>query len=163
MTTTNADLIAAEWQSEIERPYVEMIDTLTAKLAESQSEAMKYKLATEKNADALREAQANAAHWKNNHATEVRRARTLKERTDMPLERVQAYEQWGKDLAQLAEAMKDAERYRWLRDDTIEIKDGQRALNVVMGRLPFDEEDRDEDLFGLELDDAIDAAMASRL
>ncbi len=41
-------------------------------------------------------------HWKNNHATEVRRARVLKERTDMPIERVAAYEQWGKDKAELA-------------------------------------------------------------
>lgn len=38
---------------------------------------------------------AEIAHWKNNHATEVRRARVLKERTDMPLERVRAYEQIG--------------------------------------------------------------------
>mgnify|MGYP001279355116 CR=1 FL=1 len=38
MTTTNADLIAAEWQTEIERPYVEMLDALTAKLAESELE-----------------------------------------------------------------------------------------------------------------------------
>lgn len=33
-----------------------------------------------------------AAHWKNNHATVVWQARILKERTDMPLERVKAYE-----------------------------------------------------------------------
>lgn len=39
-------------------------------------------------------------HWKNNHETEVRRARILKERTDMPIERVQAYERWGKDMAE---------------------------------------------------------------
>ena len=42
------------------------------------------------------------AHWKNNHATEVRRARILKERPDLPIERVQAYEKWGEDQAQLA-------------------------------------------------------------
>jgi hypothetical protein len=41
--------------------------------------------------------------WKNHHATEVRRARILKERTDMPIERVQAYEKWGKDLEELAQ------------------------------------------------------------
>lgn len=40
-------------------------------------------------------------HWKANHATEVRRARILKERTDMPMERTAAYEQWGNDLAEL--------------------------------------------------------------
>lgn len=39
----------------------------------------------------------------------MRRARVLKERTDMPLERVEAYEKWGED-------MRDAARYRWLRD-----------------------------------------------
>lgn len=50
----------------------------------------------------LREKDAEIAHWKNNHATEVRRARILKERTDMPIERVQAYEKWGEDQQQLA-------------------------------------------------------------
>lgn len=41
------------------------------------------------------------AQLKNNHATEVRRARILKERTDMPIERVAAYEKWGEDLTEL--------------------------------------------------------------
>ena len=40
-------------------------------------------------------------HWKNNHETEVRRARVLKDRIDLPLERVQAYKQWGLDLIEL--------------------------------------------------------------
>jgi cell division protein FtsB len=39
-------------------------------------------------------------HWKSNHAAEVQRARVLKERADMPLERVQAYEQIGQLLAE---------------------------------------------------------------
>ena len=39
-------------------------------------------------------------HWKSNHAAEVQRARVLKERTDMPLERVQAYDQIGQLLAE---------------------------------------------------------------
>lgn len=34
---------------------------------------------------------AEAKHWKNNHDVQVRAARILKERLDMPLERVQAY------------------------------------------------------------------------
>lgn len=46
-------------------------------------------------------ARALAKHWANNHETEVRRARILKERTDMPVARTQAYAQWGKDLAEL--------------------------------------------------------------
>lgn len=41
------------------------------------------------------------AQLKNNHATEVRRARILKERTDMPIERVAAYDKWGEDLTEL--------------------------------------------------------------
>ena len=48
------------------------------------------------------ELEREAAQWKNNHETEVRRARVLKERTDMPLERVQAYEKWGEDQARIA-------------------------------------------------------------
>lgn len=58
--------------------------------------------------------------WKNNHATEVRRARILKERTDMPVERVQAYEQWGKDQEQLAALAEQLTRQReavqWIQD-----------------------------------------------
>lgn len=53
-------------------------------------------------ADCAEAYKAEAAHWKNNHATEVRRARVLKERTDMPLERVQAYEKWQADLQEIA-------------------------------------------------------------
>lgn len=52
---------------------------------------------------------AEVAHWKSNHETEVRRARILKERTDMPIERVNAYEQWGKDQMALKEAQEAAE------------------------------------------------------
>lgn len=55
---------------------------------------------------------------------------------------------------------KDAERYRWLRDENIVMADDQRSLNVVMGRLPFREDQKDEDLFGNDLDEAIDAAMS---
>lgn len=56
---------------------------------------------------------------------------------------------------------KDAGRYRWLRDDTIVTPDDQRCINVVMGRLPFRDDQKDEDLFGNELDEAIDAAMSA--
>ena len=34
------------------------------------------------------------AHWKANHASVVKQARILKERPDMPIERVKAYENW---------------------------------------------------------------------
>lgn len=45
-------------------------------------------------------AETKAAHWKASHATEVSRARILKERTDMPVERVRAYEHMGTVLAE---------------------------------------------------------------
>lgn len=51
-------------------------------------------------ADRAKKAEAEAAHWKANHATEVSRARILKERTDMPVERVRAYEHMGTVLAE---------------------------------------------------------------
>jgi hypothetical protein len=41
-------------------------------------------------------------HWKANHANEVNRARILKERLDMPYERVDAYELIGELQAKLA-------------------------------------------------------------
>ena len=42
--------------------------------------------------DRLLECEKEVEHWKNNHACEVARARVLKERPDMPLERVKAYD-----------------------------------------------------------------------
>lgn len=41
-------------------------------------------------------AEAEAAHWKANHADQVQRARILIDRPDMPIERVKAYELLGK-------------------------------------------------------------------
>lgn len=52
--------------------------------------------------DALEHMLRDRNHWKSNHETEVRRARMLKDRIDMPLERVQAYKQWGLDLMELS-------------------------------------------------------------
>jgi hypothetical protein len=43
------------------------------------------------------------AQWKNNHACEVGRARVLKDRIDMPLERTKAYDQIGKLQTELAQ------------------------------------------------------------
>lgn len=57
--------------------------------------------ATSKAMQGVVELTAERDHWKNNHETEVRRARILKERTDMPIERVQAYEKWGEDQARI--------------------------------------------------------------
>ena len=52
--------------------------------------------------------ECDLTHWRANHAAEVRRARVLKERPDMPLERVEAYKQIGELLARVAEL--EAER-----------------------------------------------------
>lgn len=54
------------------------------------------------------ELEKEVAHWKNNHETEVRRARILKERTDMPIDRVRAYEKWGEDQRRIVELENDA-------------------------------------------------------
>lgn len=54
------------------------------------------------NAAPLTELLRELAHWKANHACEIRRSRLLKERPDMPIERVRAYEQWGLDQAKIA-------------------------------------------------------------
>lgn len=52
---------------------------------------------------------AEVAHWKQNHAHEVARARLLKERTDMPVERIKAYELVAELRAQLAALPTQAE------------------------------------------------------
>jgi Lar family restriction alleviation protein len=49
----------------------------------------------------IKELEREVQHWKANHACEVERARVLKDRTDMPLERVQAYEQISEMKEQL--------------------------------------------------------------
>lgn len=56
---------------------------------------------------------------------------------------------------------KDAERYRFLRDDSIPMPDGQRDIGAVRFRESFAEDQSDETLFGDDLDAAIDAALAS--
>jgi len=50
------------------------------------------------------ELERDLAQWKNNHATVVAQARILKERDDMPIERVKAYEKWQETEAKLARA-----------------------------------------------------------
>ena len=59
----------------------------------------------------------------------------------------------------VARLVEDAERYRWLRSDDIEVPDGQREIVVRLERLPFREDQSDEILIGAELDAAIDSAQ----
>jgi hypothetical protein len=98
--------------------------------------------------DALK---AEVAHWKANHDNMVSRSRVLMDRTDLPLDRVRAFEQIGKLQAENERLLKDAQRYRWLRSrdlDTISIGGvfaGITPDNVVVN--------------GDDLDKHIDAAM----
>ncbi|WP_426770637.1 hypothetical protein [Enterobacter cloacae complex sp. 363J6] len=62
--------------------YLETVDPQTVlDLVDDLSSALRDK----------QKAEQEAAHWKANHECEVSRARVLKERPDMPLERVNAY------------------------------------------------------------------------
>lgn len=65
-------------------------------------------------------AEQEAAHWKANHECEVSRARVLKERPDMPLERVNAYnrmvelEEENKALKQRIASLEDVNQTRMM-------------------------------------------------
>lgn len=65
-------------------------------------------------------AENEAAHWKANHECEVSRARVLKERPDMPLERVNAYnrmvelEEENKALKQRIASLEDVNQTRMM-------------------------------------------------
>ena len=75
-------------------------------------------------------AKAEASHWKANHDNQVRRARVLMERTDMPLERVRAYRQIGdlqNDNAQL-KASSTYTEYQKLLDENIKLKAERREF-----------------------------------
>lgn len=67
-------------------------------------------------------AEQEAAHWKANHECEVSRARVLKERPDMPLERVNAYnrmvelEEENKALKQQIASLEDRSQDRMKLD-----------------------------------------------
>lgn len=87
----------------------EKIESLETELEKYQQHIPKVWQEINRGTEENNQLRVELAHWKNNHDTEVRRARILKERTDMPIERVQAYEQWGKDQAELA-AAKERER-----------------------------------------------------
>ena len=58
--------------------------------------------------------QKEVDHWKANHAREVERARILKERPDMPIERAQAYEQLGRMQTALTNIASLRETIKWM-------------------------------------------------
>lgn len=91
--------------------YLETVDPQTVlDLISDLSSALKGK----------QKAEVEAAHWKANHECEVSRARVLKERPDMPLERVNAYnrmvelEEENKALKQRIASLEDVEQTRMM-------------------------------------------------
>jgi len=84
----------------------------------------------------------DVTHWRANHAAEVHRARVLKERPDMPLERVEAYKQIGELLARVAELEAEraqAEGYvtalRYIAWDTAGYMDCVHAAKRAIGEM----------------------------
>ncbi len=78
--------------------------------------------------------EAEVSHWKSNHVAEVRRARVLKERTDMPIERVQAYERWGMDQEVLVNMVH-------MLEEAAEVFSQYAALHAAK---PYSEENREK-------------------
>lgn len=68
---------------------------------------------------ALEAAQADAAMWKNNHDNMVDRAKLLRDRLDMPVERIKAFERLGVLQTRNAEALdllREVAKQPWLYD-----------------------------------------------
>jgi hypothetical protein len=84
------------------------------------------------------ELEREVAEWKHNHRQEVSRARVLKERLDIPLERIAAYEQIGKLQLELAAAQ---ELHRRDLDAAQELYDLRREVYRIGQRLIGDELD----------------------
>lgn len=98
------------------RQIVEHIDAQQERIVELEENAKAHKLAMQASKAMLQgeTARADAAerdrdHWKANHENQVRRARIMMDRPDMPIERVKAYQH-------MLELEKDAARYRFLRN-----------------------------------------------
>jgi hypothetical protein len=97
-------------------------------------------------------------HWKANHDAQVSRARLLIERTDLPLDRVRAYEEVAALRERIAGMEKDAERMSALCDEL-----DLNRRNVRYDGMPI--WDAMCDAIGADLDGnafrrAIDAAIA---
>lgn len=80
-------------------------------------EAMKGAAVIANNAGAeIKDLRRERDHWKANHDFQVARARLLIERTDLPLERVRAYEELAALRERMAGMEKDAARWRIARE-----------------------------------------------
>jgi len=71
------------------------------------------------NSDLLQQLAASAAeiaHWKANHNNVVAKLRLFTQREDLPVDRLPAYQRVLAMESEIAALRKDAERYRWLRE-----------------------------------------------
>ena len=78
------------------------IEELEQQILDQKAVIQNYKDGTHVLEQRIAELETEVAHWKANHDTQVERARILMERPDLPIERVHAWEQWGRDKAHIA-------------------------------------------------------------
>ncbi|UQJ95098.1 hypothetical protein IANJMKHF_00192 [Klebsiella phage CPRSA] len=76
----------------------------------------------------LNKFEAESNHWKANHACEVERARVLKERPDMPLERIKAYDR-------MVELEEENKRLRARMEVLMSAEMMQNNLNMISAML----------------------------
>ena len=80
-------------------------------------------------------------------------------------EKIEWAAHWGASQARVPlsdDVLRDAARYRWLRDDSRECMGNMGEIYVTQHALPNDEDSMDHDLFMDALDAAIDAALAAQ-
>ena len=115
--------------------------------------------------DALK---AEVFHWKSNHDNMVNRSRVLIDRTDLPLERVIAFNQietYRSEIESLKaeneQLRKDAERYRWLSLKVVGQHDHITSLQQICFPLIRPISNVLKGSVAQHLDEAIDAAMTA--
>lgn len=101
----------------------------------------KFVLSLIREIERLHDFERKAAEWKNNHDNQVNIARVLKERTDMPLERVNAYNTMKKLEAENAQLKAENEslashRLVQMNTDMINhrVTDVDQKINMLIGR-----------------------------
>ena len=94
---------------EIYAKSVSDVEALLSRLGEKAEDYDLLKPKYEKLKAERDELAAQVTHWKANHASVVAQARILKERPDMPIERVKAYENWVAMAAQVEKMLNPAD------------------------------------------------------
>lgn len=79
---------------------------------------------------------AEVKEWKHNHEQEVARARFLKERLDMPVERVKAYEKMQELQSQLTAAQEENKRLTYWHSHVCQTCHGIGDITVTAGQTP---------------------------